>query len=246
MTDELAGRVAIVTGGAQGIGFATARRLASEGATVVITGRNVDKGAAAEKTLLSEGGNVSFLPHDVANGDDWARVIDTTLDRHGRLDVLVNNAGAGMYQPLLEGRHSDLQWQLATNLRGTFLALKYGAAGFRRSGNGGSIVLLSSTIGKIGGAGFSAYGGAKGGVRLMAKAAALEFGPEQIRVNTVHPAFTKTEMTKDVDPVWIETIPLARPAEPEEIASVILFLASDRSRFMTGAELFADGGMTAQ
>ncbi len=246
MANELAGKVVIITGGAQGIGFATARRLAGEGATIIITGRNADKGAAAEKTLVSEGGKVSFVAQDVAKSDDWARVTDRVLNQHGRLDVLVNNAGAGMYQPLLEGKHSDLAWQLATNLRGTFLALKHGAAAFRRSGNGGSIVLLSSTIGKIGGAGFSAYGGAKGGVRLMAKAAALEFGPEQIRVNTVHPAFTKTEMTKDVDPAWIKTIPLNRPAEPEEIASVILFLASDRSRFMTGAELFADGGMTAQ
>ncbi|WP_156680958.1 SDR family NAD(P)-dependent oxidoreductase [Sphingomonas profundi] len=244
-TEELAGRVAIVTGGGRGIGRAAAERLAAAGAAIVLTGRTAGEGEDAAASIARAGGRALYLPHDVAVAADWAAVVDRTMAEHGRIDILIANAGAGAWQPLEDGSLADLRWQLDVNLRAGFLGLKHVAPVMKRAG-GGSIVLLSSTIGKVGGAGFTAYSAAKGGLRVMAKAAALEFGADKVRVNALLPGLTHTAMTAGVDPVWLERIPLRRGAEPREMADALLFLASDRSRFMTGAELIVDGGMTAQ
>jgi 3(or 17)beta-hydroxysteroid dehydrogenase len=240
------GNVALVTGGASGIGRAAAARLADAGCRVVVT----DVDPAGQGVVAAIAGAV-FVKHDVTEEADWERAIEIVLDTHGRLDVLVNNAGVVRIQTVTETTLEDWRALMAVNLDGVFLGTKHGVQAMRRHGDGGSIVNVSSTSGLIGAPFASAYCASKGAVRLFTKAVALEYAPEAIRVNSVHPGAVRT-------PIWAKggialedaaafaaMTPLGRMAEPEEVADAIVYLASDASRYVTGSELVIDGGLTA-
>jgi len=257
MTDSsgrVQGKVAIVTGAASGLGAASARRLAEEGALVMLTDRSVAAGEAAAEAILAIGGKAAFMAHDVTSEDDWAAVVAGTLKGFGRIDVLVNNAGVGGGAPLMEMSLADWRALLAINLDGVFLGMR--AVGAAMAQAGGSIINLSSILGKVGQAGAGAYCASKGGVLMLTKAAALEWAPLKIRVNSIHPGYIDTPMVSQVlhdaengnemRDLIISRHALGRLGLPREIADGVVFLASDESSFMTGAELVIDGGYTAQ
>jgi 3(or 17)beta-hydroxysteroid dehydrogenase len=253
---RLSGKVALVTGAASGLGAATARRLASDGAAVLLTDRDL-AGEEIAASIVSAGGTASFRLHDVTSHPDWAAAVEHAVQDFGRLDILVNNAGvAGGRHELMD--HSYEAWRdiLAVNLDGVFLGLRHAGPRIAASG-GGSVINLSSILGKVGMAGAAAYCASKGGVTLLTKAAALEWAPLGIRVNSVHPGFIDTPMVgnalaqredgNEMRVALMAAHPLGnRFGVPREIADAIAFLASDEASFITGAELVVDGGFTAQ
>ena len=258
MSGRLAGKVVLVTGGASGIGLATVEACAREGASVVMA--DVDTAAGEEQAQLrrSGGAPVEFMPLDVTSEADWRRVVDEVLRRHGRLDVLVNNAGIGHIAPV---EHETLEgWRRvqSVNVEGVFLGTREAIRAMKD--RGGSIVNISSIEGLIGEARTVAYNTSKGAVRLMTKSTALYCAQQRygIRVNSVHPGAVATplvpkalgklteEQAKALHQDLMSRIPLGRKAEPHEIANAILFLASDESSYMTGSELVIDGGYTAK
>jgi NAD(P)-dependent dehydrogenase (short-subunit alcohol dehydrogenase family) len=247
MVRELQGKTALVTGATKGIGRAAALRLGADGAAVVAVGRSQADGESLVGEITAGGGNAIFVQADVASGADWTRVADETVRAFGRCDIVVASAGVSRPAPIRDmplAQYHDLN---AINLKGCFFALQTGANLIRAHGEGGSIVLVASIVGKIGVAGHTNYAASKDGVRLMTKAAALELGPEKIRVNSLHPGMIRTDMTAGFPEKAIApSIPLGRFGLPEEMASAISFLAGPRSAFMTGAELVADGGWIAQ
>ena len=257
LTGRVAGKVALVTGAASGLGAESARRLAREGAAVVLTDRAAEAGQGLADEILNAGGKAHFLTHDVTSPEDWARVVETTVQTFGRLDVLVNNAGIAMTGLDLM-THSLEAWRqtLAVNLDGVFLGLRYCGPAIAAGGRGGSVINLSSILGKVGSAGAAAYSASTGGVLLLTKSAALEWAPLNIRVNSIHPGYIDTPMVAQVlhnaengneaRQMIIGRHPLGRLGEPREIADAVVFLASDESSFMTGGELVIDGGYTAQ
>jgi NAD(P)-dependent dehydrogenase (short-subunit alcohol dehydrogenase family) len=251
--EQLAGKVGIITGAASGIGAATARVLAREGARLVLT----DLDDAAGQALAAETGSV-YLHHDVTDDAGWPEVVATAERQFSRLDILVANAGIGIMGPAIEMSLGDWRRQMAINVDGVFLSVKYCIPAMRRAGNGGSIVMLSSVAGLRGSAGLAGYSATKGAVRLFAKSMALECAQARdgIRVNSVHPGIIATPIwTKlppgganaALDPYRIaeNSVPIGKAGEAEDIANGILFLASDASSHMTGSELVIDGGLTA-
>jgi NAD(P)-dependent dehydrogenase (short-subunit alcohol dehydrogenase family) len=249
---QLDGRAGIITGAASGIGAATARVLAREGAKLVLT--DLDDTSGAE--LAEEIGGV-YMHHDVTDETSWPDVVETAEKRFGRLDVLVANAGIGIMGPAVEMSFADWRRQMAVNVDGVFLSVKYCIPAMRRAGRGGSIVMLSSIAGLRGSAGLAGYSATKGAVRLFAKSMALECAQEgdEIRVNSVHPGIIATPIwtklprgaNEPLDPNKIaeRSVPLGKAGQAEEIANGILFLVSDQSSHVTGSELVIDGGMTA-
>ena len=255
MAGRVAGKVALVTGAAMGLGAETARRLAREGAAVMLTDRDELHGEAVAEEIVAAGGKAAFLHHDVAVESEWENVVAVTTQRFGGLHVLVNNAGiSGGTLPLME--HSLEDWRRVTsvNLDGVFLGMRHAGPAIAASG-GGSVINLSSILGKVGLPNAAAYCASKGGVLLLTKAAALEWAPLGIRVNSVHPGFIETPMVataihnaengNEMRDQLISAHALGRFGAPREIAGAILFLASDEASFMTGAELVVDGGYTA-
>ncbi len=249
------GKVAIVTGAASnpGLGRATAITLAREGARVVVT--DVDERGVAEcaEVIRQAAGEALALRQDVTSEADWQAVLARTLDAFGRLDVLVNNAGIAVLKPLEELSLADWNRQIDVNLTSVFLGCKHAAPALRRSG-GGSIVNLSSVAGLVGLRTCVAYGAAKGGVRVASKSIALELARDGIRCNSVHPGFIWTNMQAQAtgarEPGSVQLgrdrVPLGRLGEARDIADCVLYLASDESKYVTGAEFTVDGGMTAQ
>jgi NAD(P)-dependent dehydrogenase (short-subunit alcohol dehydrogenase family) len=247
----LDGKVGIITGAASGIGAATARVLAREGAKLVLT----DLDDAAGMALADEIGGI-YLHHDVTEEAGWPAVI-AAADRSGRLDIMVANAGIGIMGSAIDMSLQDWRRQMAVNVDGVFLSVKYCIPAMRRAGNGGSIIMLSSVAGLRGSAGLAGYSASKGAVRLFAKSMAMEcaLANDGIRVNSVHPGIIATPIwnklpagqNRPIDPYAIAetTVPLGKAGEASEIADGILFLASDMSSHMTGSELVIDGGMTA-
>jgi len=253
---RVSGKVALVTGAASGLGAETARRLAREGATVVLTDLAADAGDAVTAEIVAAGGRAAFMPHDVTSESDWVGVVAGTVERYGRLDVLVNNAGVGG-GPFELMTHTAEDWRrvLSVNLDGVFLGLRHAGPAIAASG-GGSVINLSSILGKVALAGAAAYCASKGAVLMLTKAAALEWAPLGIRVNSIHPGFIDTPMVSgalhraengnELREMIITRHALGRLGEPREIADAVVFLASDESSFMTGSELVVDGGYTAQ
>jgi NAD(P)-dependent dehydrogenase (short-subunit alcohol dehydrogenase family) len=249
-------KVAIVTGGASGIGAACAATLAREGAKVVITDLDDTGGQAVVDKICRAGGEALFLHQDVSLEESWPGVIDATERRFGRLDVMVANAGIGILCRAIEMSLADWRRQTAVNLDGVFLSVKYAVPAMRRAG-GGSIIITSSVAGLRGSAGLAGYCATKGGVRLFAKAVAMECAAagDGIRINTVHPGVIDTPIwTKlpvsagsnaPIDPNEVARtgVPFGRAGQAQDIANGVLFLASDASNYMTGAELVIDGGM---
>jgi len=248
-------KIAIVTGGASGLGKAAARLLVAEGATVVITDLDAAQGETVAAEIAGGSGRCSFRQQDVQDEDRWRELIAETLERYGRLDVLVNNAGVGGDGVFIDELSLE-QWRrcLGVNLDGVFLGVKHGVGAMKQTG--GSIINLSSILGLVGLPRAGAYAASKGGVRLLTKAAAIECTQRQlnIRVNSIHPGFIDTPMVGQAiqlrGPQLKESIEAMQPTgemgRPEDIAEAVLFLASDASKFMTGSELVVDGGFTAR
>lgn len=259
MSGQLAGKVAIVTGGASGIGEACSETLAREGAAVLVTDIDDGLGKAVVARIEKSGGKAHYLYHDVRDEVAWPGVIGEAEKRFGRLDFMVANAGIGIAAPLETMSLADWQRQQAINLDGVFLSIKYSIPAMRRAG-GGSIVLMSSIAGLRGSPGLAAYSATKGGVRLLAKSAAVELAVDKIRCNSVHPGIIATPIwgkiptgaegnrrNAPIDPNELASavVPLVRVGEAQDIANGVLFLCSEASNYMTGQELVIDGGITA-
>jgi 3(or 17)beta-hydroxysteroid dehydrogenase len=248
-------KVAIITGAASGMGEASARLLAQEGAKVVLSDINEVDGRRIAQEIISQGGACVFLKHDVASEADWQRVIAGTLDLFGKLDVLVNNAGVTVNKDIEETTLEEWRWVMSINLDGVFLGIKYAIGAMKKSG-GGSIINISSAAGMVGQLWAAAYCSSKGGVRLLTKAAALEcskIGRDySIRVNSIHPGCVRTALLEPLlkKPEMAAIInglhPVGHLGEPDDVAYMVLYLASDESKFVTGSELVIDGGYTAQ
>src|SRR6476661_6275565 len=262
MAGQVAGKVALVTGGASGIGEAVAELLAREGATVVVTDIDELRGPEVVTGITKAGGKAAFLEQDVTSEARWAEIVAEIERRFGRLDILVSNAGIGIAVPsIVDMSLVDWRKQTAINLDGVFLSVKYGLPLMRKHG-GGSIIMMSSLAGLRGAAGLAGYCATKGAVRLFAKSIAMECAQvnDGIRVNSVHPGIIDTPIwgkiptggnaTGQNAPIDPEerarfATPLGRAGQAIEIAQGVLYLASDASRYVTGTELVIDGGMNA-
>ncbi|TWF95234.1 glucose 1-dehydrogenase [Saccharopolyspora dendranthemae] len=234
------GKVAIISGGARGMGAAHARALVAEGGKVVIGDILDDEG----KALAEEIGDAARYVHlDVTKPDEWKKAVDVAVGEFGRLNVLVNNAGI-VNGSTIENFDLD-RWQqiLDVNLTGTFLGIQAAVEPMKAAG-GGSIMNISSVEGLRGSPWAHGYVATKWGVRGLAKSAALELAPHKIRVNSIHPGMIRTPMTENVPEDMVKT-PLGRVAEPEEVATFVVFLASEESSFATGSEFVVDGGLVA-
>jgi NAD(P)-dependent dehydrogenase (short-subunit alcohol dehydrogenase family) len=259
MAGQVQGKIALVTGGASGIGAAVSELLAREGASVAVTDVDDLNGPEVVARINKTGGEASYWHQDVTSEPRWAEVVAEVMKRYGRLDVLVSNAGIGISVPsITQMSLEDWRRQTAINLDGVFLSVKYAVPAMRRAG-GGSIIITSSAAGLRGSAGLAGYCATKGGVRLFAKAVAMECAAMQdhIRVNTVHPGVIDTPIWSKVgsggvasrsntpiDPQQLAAgVPTGVVGTAQDIANGVLFLASDASSYMTASELVIDGGM---
>ena len=239
------GRVALVTGGASGIGKATATRIAAEGGSVVIADVQDKAGAAVVAEIEQNGGTATYVHLDVTDESGWTEAVASTLTRFGRLDILVNNAGIGDTEPLEVTTVETWNKVVAVTQTSVFLGMKAAAEALKQSGHG-SVVNISSMYGIVGSGVSPAYHAAKGAVRLLTKTTALGWAKEGVRVNSVHPGYIDTPILGDTDrALLVGATPMGRLGRPEEIAATITFLASDDSSFATGAEFVIDGGYTA-
>lgn len=245
---KLDGKVAIITGAAQGMGESHAKLFIEEGGKVILTDLNKEGG---QKVADSLGDNAFFVQHDVTDGDSWKNAVNKTIDKFGDINILVNNAG--VLGPIAKTEELDEEEYMkvcAINQHSAFLGMKYVLPSMVKT-RGGSIVNISSIAGIVANYGFPslAYVASKSAVRGMSKAAAIEYGDQNIRVNSVHPGFIKTQMMADATDESggdaLKDIPLGRLAEPIEVSKVVLFLASDDSSYVTGTEQIVDAGMIA-
>jgi NAD(P)-dependent dehydrogenase (short-subunit alcohol dehydrogenase family) len=253
--NRLANKIALITGSASvpGLGSATAQRFVAEGATVFVTDVDFDGAESVAQAIRDAGGKATALPHDVTSEADWDRVMAAIIAAEGRLDVLVNNAGIAILRTI--DVVTTVEWlkQNDVNLNSVFYGTQRAVKAMRAHGQGGSIINMSSVLGHVGVPGCSAYAASKGGIRLFTKTVALETARDGIRVNSVHPGSILTNIqiiAKRDNPeqydILAAAIPMGRLGDPIDIANMNLFLASDESRYITGAEFVVDGGMIAQ
>ena len=248
---RLEGKVALISGGARGIGAAIARRFLSEGASVVIGDVLIEEGRALAEELGHAGVEITFTPLDVTSESSWADAVALTIDRFGRLDILVNNAGITIRE-LIENETSE-SWDriMEINAKGVFLGTRAVLPEMKRHGNG-AIVNMSSSYGNIASPNSAIYGASKAAVRLFTKSTAIQNAGLGVRANSVHPGPVNAPLIKEFLPFpekvrQLESlVPMGRLGQPDEIANAVLFLASDESSFMTGSELVIDGGITAR
>lgn len=239
------GRVALITGGASGIGKATATRIAAEGGSVVIADVQDEAGANVVSSIEHDGGNARYVHLDVTDEKGWADAVAATLEAYGRLDILVNNAGIGDTEPIEVTTTETWDKVIAVTQTSVFLGMKAAGDALKASGNG-SVINISSMYGIVGSGVSPAYHAAKGAVRLLTKTTALGWAQDGVRVNSVHPGYIDTPILGDTDrELLIAATPMGRLGRAEEIASMITFLASDDAAFATGAEFVIDGGYTA-
>ena len=249
--DRLTGRVALVTGAASGIGAATARRLASEGAAVLVTDVQDEAGAHVVKQVTASGGRAAYAHLDVTSQQEWEAAVTSVVREFGGLDILVNNAGIVDLAGIEETSLADWHRTIETVQTGVFLGMKTAAAALAVSGHG-SVINISSVFGASGGFGVSpAYHAAKGAVRTLTKNIALHWAGRGVRVNSVHPGFIDTPIldpTKGTpaEQAMMYLTPLGRLGQPAEVAAGVAYLASDDASFVTGLELYIDGGYMAR
>ena len=251
---RLEGKTALVTGAASGIGLQTSIRLAEEGARVMMTDINLEEGLQQAEKL---GTNAAFLKLDITEEEEWISVLDETVKRFDRLDILVNSAGMVLIADVEQITLEDWRKVHAVNLDGTFLGCKHGVRVMKEFG-AGSIINLSSVSGMIGGFNLAAYNSSKGAVRMLTKSVALHCARAGygIRCNSIHPTFIETPMLESMirdspDPekarqTLVRQVPLRRIGKPDDVANMIVYLASDESTFVTGTEMVIDGGVIAQ
>ena len=258
--ERVADKIALVTGAASGLGEAIARLLAREGATVVLADLNDAPGKRVLREIKAQGGSGLYVNLDVANEDHWTSAMAVLKKRFGRLNIAVNCAGTNIARSFpTDTTLADWRALMSVNLDGVFLGTKHAVAAMRDSDPvNGSIINISSVLGLVGFADIAAYNASKGGVRLYSKSVALSCAEKRlnIRVNTVHPGFTDTpllrkamarfEDPKEANRVYDALQPMGHLGTPEDIAFGVLYLASDESKFVTGAELVIDGGYTAR
>ncbi len=248
---RLDGKVALVSGGARGMGAEEARIFAREGAKVVIGDISEEDGKAVEAQISEAGGEALFVTLDVTNEGDWARAVDQAVSRFGKLDVLVNNAGISSRAFTDDTAIDGWDKIMEVNSKGVFLGTRAAVPKMLEAG-GGSIINISSIMGLVGSAGgHPAYNASKGAVRIFSKAMAVRHGKDNIRVNSVHPGFMPPMASgiaydQDQRRGSLEQTPLGREGRIEEVANAVLFLASDEASYITGAELAVDGGFTAK
>ena len=260
---QVEGKVALVTGGSSGIGAGCASRLAEEGAAVVITDLQDAKGEELVAQIKQAGGKARYLHHDVTREDEWVAIVADIEKTEGRLDILVNNAGIAVPSPSITlMKLEDWRRQQAVNVEGVFLGIKHSLPLMRKAGNGGSIVNMSSVAGLKGSPILAAYCATKGAVRLFTKAIAMECATfkDGVRVNSVHPGIIETPIwlsiagggepgtnaPPDLDAMSVQSVPLGVKGVPADIANGVLWLASEESRYVTGAELVIDGGLSVR
>lgn len=249
---RLVGRVGVITGAAGGMGSAHARRLAAEGAFVIAA--DIDEKGAEHVAVecRASGGNVRAVRLDVTDSEGWKVLVDEIDVEHGRLDFVVNNSGILQLTDAVECSEAEWSRTIDVNQRGVFLSLKHTVPLLRRSG-GGSIVNVSSIYGLVGAVGYVAYTASKGAVTLMTKSAAATYGPDGIRVNSIHPGVIHTPMLEaelaglpsGALEDFLAATPLRRGGSPDEVSGSVAFLVSDDSSFISGVELVIDGGLLA-
>ena len=249
---RLAGKVAFISGGARGMGETEARLFAENGAKVVIGDVLEAEGQQVAADIDGSGGDAMFVPLDVTSESDWERAVAATVERYGRLDVLVNNAGVSGRSMVEDTRVEDWDRVMDINAKGVFLGTRYAIPEMQKVG-GGSIINISSQLGLVGTDNSSPqYQASKGAVRIFTKTTAIQYAADGIRANSVHPGPIVTPMTEErrADPatreLMLSRIPLARYGQPIDVAYGVLYLASDESSFVTGSELVIDGGWTAR
>ena len=252
--NQLENKVALVTGGASrpGLGSAIADKFASEGAFVFLTDIDENGFIASLDVIKNNGGQGAALKHNVTDEKDWDNVFAAIKEQKGQLDILVNNAGISQLGTIDSATSEEYLRVMDTNMHSVFYGTKRAVAMMRETGNGGNIINMSSISGIVGIPGNVAYSAAKAGVRLMTKTVAMETAKENIRVNSIHPglidtnllAGAKQENAENWD-MFVQAIPMGRLGDPEDIANCALFLASDQGKYITGAELVVDGGVTA-
>ena len=248
---RLDNKVALISGGARGMGAVEAKLFANEGAKVVIGDVLEKEGHQVEAEINESGGECLFVPLDVTDEANWESAVATAVSQFGKLDILVNNAGILRSERVEETTSEVWDLVMEVNAKGVFLGTKTAIPELRKVG-GGSIVNISSSLALVGSSGSSAYAASKGAVRIFTKSAAVQYAKDGIRVNSVHPGLVESPMTKEflsdaaTHQGRLNMYPLGRLGQPEDIAWGVLFLASDESSFITGSELVIDGGLTAQ
>ena len=249
---RLDGRVALVTGGARGLGRAMAEALASAGASVAVSSRNLESSVSAAKAIASASGSKALgVRAEITSRTDVEAMVAKALDAFGRLDILVNNAGINVRGPIEELREEDFDAVMGANLKGPWLCCR-AVAPILKAQRSGRVINVASMLAEISIAGRTPYASSKGGLALMTKTLALEWAPFGVTVNSLCPGPFATEMNQslienpEVNATFTSKIPLGRWGDPEELGAAAVFLASDASGFMTGTNLFIDGGYTAQ